>query len=138
MRYTAIKYIIFAGIATGCNLLSQWLITNLLLLSDLGQEIIYWGALLIGTFIGFLTKYILDKNFIFYYKVTSARIEIYKFSLYSLMGIITTAIFWGIQSFFNYVLAFEGAKYIGGFIGLSIGYTSKYFLDKRFVFTRRK
>lgn len=57
------------------------------------------------------------------------------FLLYSSMGIVTTLIFWGFElGFYFLFLEWELAKYIGGLIGLFIGYTIKYFLDKRFVF----
>jgi putative flippase GtrA len=57
-----------------------------------------------------------------------------KFILYSIMGVFTTLIFWGFEIGFDYIFDSEIAKYIGAIIGLSIGYITKYFLDKKFVF----
>ena len=136
MKLTAIKYIIFAGIATTFNITIQWIANQLFPFFISDKDLIFWFALFLGTFIGFLTKYILDKKYIFYYKVESRKKELYKFSLYSLMGIITTIIFWGIEFLFEIIFPFEEAKYIGALVGLSIGYTTKYFLDKRFVFVK--
>ncbi len=48
-------------------------------------------------------------------------------------GGITTCIFWGTETAF-YLLDFCGSQYIGGAVGLAVGYTLKYFLDKNFVF----
>ena len=46
----------------------------------------------------------------------------------------TTAIFWGFE--YGFWLAFGTARmrYLGGVIGLVIGYVTKYHLDKHFVF----
>jgi hypothetical protein len=35
---------------------------------------------------------------------------------------------------FDYIFEDKNAKYLGAVIGLSIGYTAKYFLDKELVF----
>jgi hypothetical protein len=35
---------------------------------------------------------------------------------------------------FDYLINHESAKYVGAVIGLTIGYVSKYFLDKKYVF----
>jgi putative flippase GtrA len=50
------------------------------------------------------------------------------------MGVCTTLIFWMFEISFEYMFEFSSAKYYGATIGLSIGYTMKYFLDKKFVF----
>lgn len=57
-----------------------------------------------------------------------------KFILYSSMGVVTTLIFWGTELGFEFIFATKFMRYIGGIIGLTIGYTVKYHLDKRFVF----
>lgn len=122
-------YVAFALIATGINLLTQWLFFELLI----GWWVLY-VALAFGTVAGLLTKYILDKKWIFNYRAISKSDDLNKFGLYSLMGASTTVIFWGTEMFFFHVLAFEGSQYVGGALGLGIGYIVKYFLDKRFVF----
>ena len=53
------------------------------------------------------------------------------------MGVVTTFVFWGFELGFNYVFDFEFAKYLGAIIGLAIGYITKYFLDKKYVFTNK-
>ena len=42
------------------------------------------------------------------------------------MGLATTVIFWGFET--------KEMRYLGGIIGLAIGYLTKYHLDKRYVF----
>jgi putative flippase GtrA len=95
-------------------------------------------ALFIGTLAGLVVKYILDKYFIFYHATSSQKDNLKNFGLYSLMGIFTTVIFWGIEIGFDTIFDDENAKYIGGLIGLSIGYVVKYFLDKKYVFVTRE
>lgn len=125
----AIKYIYFAIVSTLVNLLFQYI-----------SFFIYNGflslyvAMFLGTLSGLILKYILDKKYIFYHKPKNRKDDSKKFLLYSLMGIFTTFIFWGFEISFDYIFNSEIAKYIGAIIGLSIGYTLKYFLDKKFVF----
>ena len=46
----------------------------------------------------------------------------------------TTVIFWGFEFGFDHLFATKEMRYLGGILGLAIGYLSKYFLDKRYVF----
>jgi putative flippase GtrA len=126
---TAIKYIIFAMISTLFNLLFQYFSFGLYN----GWSSLY-VAMFIGTLAGLIVKYVLDKKFIFYHEIKDKKDDAKKFALYSLMGVFTTIIFWGIEIAFNYFSQEPNAKYIGAIIGLSIGYVIKYFLDKKFVF----
>lgn len=122
-------YILFAVLSTVVNLGSQYV-----------SFLVYSGflslylAMAIGTFFGLIVKYILDKKYIFLHKPKTKKEDGKKFILYSLMGLITTVIFWGFEIGFDYVFADKEAKYIGAVIGLGIGYLVKYFLDKTFVF----
>jgi len=133
----AIKYIIFAVIATSVNLSSQFLtffiIENFSFLS-IFQSVSLVLGILVGTFTGLLTKYVLDKKYIFKFQVTSVKHDTKTFMLYTYVGIFTTCIFWGTELLFDALLKTDSARYIGAIVGLSIGYAIKYFLDKRFVF----
>ena len=53
------------------------------------------------------------------------------------MGLATTAIFWGTEFLFSRIDPSGRLIYLGGAIGLAIGYVVKYELDRRFVFTIR-
>ncbi|MDZ7666362.1 MAG: GtrA family protein [Desulfotignum sp.] len=64
--------------------------------------------------------------------------DISRFGLYSLMGVLTTLILLGTEAGFYYLIEFSGAQYIGGALGLLVGYTAKYMLDKRYVFREIK
>ena len=92
----------------------------------------------IGTLVGLVVKYILDKNFIFYHVVEDKKDDAKKFVLYSLMGVFTTIIFWGTEIAFDTLFQDPNAKYLGALIGLSIGYIIKYFLDKKYVFIQKE
>ena len=59
------------------------------------------------------------------------------FMLYSLMGILTTLVFWGAEWLFEILFRDDFMRYLGGVMGLGIGYAAKYHLDKKFVFVRQ-
>ena len=129
----AIKYTIFAAIATLFNLLFQYF--SFLVYMGFGS---LYVAMLFGTLAGLVAKYILDKKFIFYHTPTDKKNNAKKFALYSLMGVVTTIIFWGMEIAFDTLFQDPNAKYLGAVIGLSIGYVIKYFLDKRYVFIHKE
>jgi hypothetical protein len=129
MAYLAFKYAVFAATATFVNLGTQYF--SLLVYN--GNFGLYL-AIALGTITGLFTKYILDKNHIFYHAVSGVKDDFKKFVLYSLMGVITTLIFWGFELGFDAIFKFDFAKYLGAVIGLTIGYVIKYNLDKNYVF----
>lgn len=122
------RYIIFCLIATLVNLGTQRVFIELIFQNK------YLIALLFGTLFGLITKYILDKKYIFFNYDVSIRSNSQMFTLYSFNGIFTTLIFWGTESFFYFVYQTTFAREMGALIGLSIGYLIKYQLDKRYVF----
>jgi putative flippase GtrA len=119
----------FALISIGFNLGSQYLADFLI---NYSHEI--YISMFVGTGVGLVVKYILDKKYIFFYKTETAKKDFKTFFLYTGMGIITTAIFWSTELLFDLFVTHENAKYAGGFIGLIVGYTIKYLLDKKMVF----
>lgn len=127
------KFIFFAGISTLINILFQYIS----FLTYSGVAALYI-AMLFGTLAGLLTKYILDKKFIFYHEPKDKKDDAKKFALYSLMGVFTTIIFWGTEIAFDTFFQIPNAKYLGAIVGLSIGYVIKYFLDKKFVFINKE
>ena len=128
----ALKYSFFALITTGFNLLFQYLC--LFVYKDFGS---LYLAMFIGTLVGLVCKYILDKKFIFYHTPKNKTHDLKKFIAYAITGVFTTVIFWGTEIEFNIYFKDENAKYAGAIIGLSIGYITKYFLDKKYVFKRK-
>ena len=58
------------------------------------------------------------------------------FSIYPAMAL-GTAIFWGFEIGFDWLIGGRVARYAGAVIGLSIGYGVKYRLDKRYVFSQQ-
>ena len=125
-----ITYAILALIATAANIGSQ----------DLAIRIYDDGAyavlvsIAVGTGVGLVVKYVLDKRYIFRFRARDVAHDGKTFALYSLMGLVTTAIFWGFEMWFDYLFQTKELRYTGGVIGLAIGYIAKYHLDKRFVF----
>jgi putative flippase GtrA len=135
-RQTAMKilllYSLFAAIATALNLISQELS-----LAIYGGPLSLYAAILAGTGTGLVSKYFLDKLFIFKFQVHSWNDDLNRFIAYSVTGVFTTLIFWGFELSFEWIFATKQARYIGAVIGLSIGYLLKYQLDKRYVFSDR-
>lgn len=128
-----VKYTLFAVIATLINLLFQYFSFQVYS----GYASLY-VAMLIGTLVGLVTKYILDKKYIFYHMSLDRKDDARKFAIYSLMGVFTTFIFWGTEIAFNALFESSYAKYVGATLGLAVGYVVKYFLDKTFVFIYRQ
>lgn len=134
-------YGLFAILSITVNLLFQFL-------TDLGLEFLspnfnelpyfnwikFYASLLVGTLAGLVVKYVLDKRYIFYHVPESRQDDAKKFIIYSLMGISTTVIFWGAEISFYYIFESNLAKYVGGALGLCVGYAVKYQLDKKYVF----
>ncbi len=124
-------YALFALIAICVNLGTQFFSFSLYK----GPFELYM-ALILGTFTGLVIKYILDKKYIFSYVSRNIYEDTRKFTVYSCMGVMTTMIFWGTEIGFDLFFNFEQAKYVGGALGLIVGYTLKYRLDKKWVFRR--
>ncbi len=126
------RYVAFAIVAVVVNLAVQRVVL-------LGGETALWFtlALGVGTLAGLVVKYVLDKRWIFYDRTAGTAAQGRQFGLYSLMGVVTTAIFWVTETAFWLIWNTDFARELGAIIGLSIGYITKYQLDRRFVFTER-
>jgi putative flippase GtrA len=91
-------------------------------------------SVFVATGVGLVIKYVLDKAFIFRFRARDTLHDARTFGLYAVMGLVTTAIFWGFEFGFNHLFESKDMRYVGGLIGLAIGYVTKYHLDKRYVF----
>jgi putative flippase GtrA len=126
---TAGTYALFALAATLVNLGTQRVASALWPrpMRDL-------AALAAGTGAGLAVKYLLDSRWIFAFRGRGAAQDARAFIRYAATGVLTTGIFWAIELGFLAVFRGEWARYAGGAVGLCLGYTAKYFLDKRLVF----
>jgi putative flippase GtrA len=122
-------YALFALVSMAANLASQKIVWCL-----------YDGpfsiplAVCIGTGVGLIVKYALDKGWIFRYEHRSVVHGIQTFARYVVMGLATTAIFWAMEFSAQALFHSEKARLAGAAFGLTLGYIAKYQLDKRFVF----
>lgn len=128
MKLAAI-YALLAALATICNIAAQ----DAFLFAYGGPYDIFLSVL-VGTGAGLIVKYVLDKRYIFCFKADNMAHDGRIFLLYSLMGVFTTLIFWGFEFTFHLIFQTDTLRYVGGVIGLAIGYLAKYKLDKRYVF----
>ena len=127
------KYILFAVVATLVNLGTQYAFHLVY-----SQQFALIIGMMLGTATGLVTKYVLDRDHIFEQKKQSNAQEVKQFGLYSFFGLFTTSLFWLTEYAFDVVSESPNAKYLGAVVGLSVGYTLKYFLDKRYVFIHEK
>ncbi|MDD9889196.1 MAG: GtrA family protein [Gammaproteobacteria bacterium] len=123
-------YSVFAFIATLANLLAQELTVR----TYAGSSNIYIG-ILAGTLVGLLSKYYLDKRYIFSFQPRTPAEDAQTFVAYSLTGVGTTFLFWVTEIGFDLYFGSKTARYMGAIIGLTIGYVVKYQLDKCYVFS---
>ena len=128
-----IRYALFAVLATLANLVTQ---RGVLWFGDSG--ILFALAVGAGTAVGLVIKYILDKRWIFRDMSAGVKAHSKRFSLYTAMGLVTTAIFWGLETVFWFVWQTHAMREMGAVLGLGIGYVVKYNLDRRYVFIDTK
>lgn len=125
----AVLYTLFAAFSTainiGAQMCSMWLYTGLYAVPI---------SILVGTASGLPLRYLLEKRYIFAFQSKSVVHDGQLFVLYAFMGVFTTAIFWGVEYSFLWLFGTDVMRYLGGIIGLSIGFYVKYQLDKKFVF----
>ena len=128
-----IRYGSFAALAILLNLATQramfWLFG-----AALGPVVATTIAMAMGTGVGLVVKYLLDKRWIFADPSTGIANHTRKFGLYTFFGGFTTAMFWATEGSFYAIYGTHTMREVGAVIGLVTGYVLKYFLDKRFVF----
>lgn len=125
----ALRYAAFAALATLANLAAQRLV-----FATIDGDLRLGLALIVGTGVGLVLKYVLDKKWIFYDPRRPVADETRTFTLYTLTGVGTTLIFWGSESLFWWLWHSQTMREVGAVLGLSVGYFVKYRLDRRFVF----
>lgn len=130
LRTLIFRYTIFAVIATIANLATQRIVLS-------HDTTTFWFAVAVGagTLVGLVVKYVLDKRWIFGDTSTGVAAHTKKFTLYTVMGLVTTAIFWGTETVFWMTWQTDAMRELGAVLGLAVGYVVKYNLDRRFVFT---
>ena len=128
----AILYTLFAFFSTTVNITAQILSTWIYV----GQYYVE-VSILIGTATGLPLRYILEKKYIFAFKSKNLIHDSKLFVTYTIMSIFTTLIFWGVEYSFHLIFGTDKMRYLGGVIGLCIGFYIKYHLDKKFVFVTR-
>ena len=132
--YTLVlRYALFSVLAIVANLVTQ---RGVLGFGESGFLFIL--AMVAGTAVSLVLKYVLDKRWIFGDISTGVTAHSKKFSRYTAMGLVTTALFWGIETAFWLVWQTDAMREVGAILGLSFGYFVKYKLDRRFVFSNQE
>ena len=128
----ALLYAAFALLATAVNLGTQAIAAAAL---AGWSGVALPASLLCGTAAGFASKYLLDKNFVFFDRSADLREEARKVGLSGVFSLATTLLFWGCEIAAWQVGGTAGAKYAGAVAGIALGYAAKFMLDRRFTFT---
>lgn len=127
-----IAYALFAALSIVANIGSQKL--SFWLYHGYGGVTV---SVIVGTAVGLIAKYALDKAWIFHYPHRSVAHGLRTFALYTVMGVCTTVVFWAFEFGADALFHTEPARLAGGLLGLTLGYLIKYRLDKRFVFAQQ-
>ena len=125
----AVLYTLFAVVSTSINIGSQ-MVSIWIYKGPFSVEI----SILVGTVMGLPLRYFLEKRYIFNFTSKNLVHDGKLFVFYSAMGVITTLIFWGTEYAFHLIYDTDFMRYLGGVLGLSIGFYVKYQLDKKYVF----
>src|SRR5690554_5529277 len=108
-----LRYSLFAALAMLANLGAQRLVLRA------GDGPLHFAlAVLLGTLVGLVVKYHLDKRWIFHDTARGLAAQGRQFTLYSVMGLLTTAIFWGSETAFWLVWKSHFARELGAVLGL--------------------
>ena len=125
----AVLYTLFAVVSTAINICSQML-SVWVYKGHFSVEI----SILVGTAMGLPLRYFLEKRYIFNFTSKNLAHDGKLYVSYSAMGVLTTLIFWSTEYAFYLIYDTDFMRYLGGIIGLSIGFYVKYQLDKKYVF----
>ncbi|MDB9998286.1 GtrA family protein [Alphaproteobacteria bacterium] len=125
----AVLYTLFAVLSTAINIGSQ-MVSIWAYKGPLYVEI----SILVGTAMGLPLRYFLEKRYIFAFTSRNLAHDGKLFIFYSAMGVITTLIFWSTEYAFHLIYDTDFMRYVGGVVGLAIGFYVKYQLDKKYVF----
>jgi len=130
LRDAIILHFIFAGVAIVLNVVSQMVTVAVLPRHE--WTILF--SILVGTGVGLVAKYLLDKFVIYNEQIGERETEVKNALIYTFSGAFTTALFWLIEYGFHVVTQSDFWRYVGAVIGLTIGYTIKFFIDRKYVF----
>lgn len=124
-----LRYAAFAALATLANLGAQ---RGVLWLTPASLGIA--PAMAVGTGVGLVVKYLLDKRWIFGDRSAGLAAHGRRFTRYTLTGVLTTLIFWGAEAGAWALWHTDLAREAGALAGLTLGYVLKYRLDRAYVF----
>ena len=129
----ALRYAAFAAVAVLANLAAQ---RAVLAFGEGAGHFI--AAVGLGTAVGLVVKYLLDRRWIFADRTAGLAATGWQFGRYTATGLATTAIFWATESAFWLIWQTHAMREAGAVLGLAVGYVLKYRLDRAYVFNRAR
>ena len=127
-----IYYSLFAGLSTVVNINIQMFF--ILTYRGLYSVEVY---IFIGTLVGLLLCYFLEKCYIFSFQSTNIKLNGLLFCFNNFMGVFTTVIFWETEDVFYLIFTSDLMLCLGGVLGLAIGCNIDDQLNNHFVFIDR-
>ncbi|ACV69116.1 GtrA family protein [Desulfohalobium retbaense] len=94
---------------------------------------IYLGMGL-GALGSMVVKFHLDRRYIFSCGPGSLRQKGRQFAFYSLFGVVNILCFWTAELTFHFLFQPAAMRYLGALLGLVVGHSLKYRMDKHLVF----
>lgn len=132
LQMLVLRYASFAGVPKIANIANRHVVLRF------GETGGRFAAALGGPgIVDLAIIYLLDRRRIFYGVETDVKHYSREFSLYLVLALITTAIFWRTETAFWLIWQTNFTAKLGAVLGLLVGCVVKYDLDRRFVFTDR-
>ncbi len=128
VRFTLL-YAAFVGVGIVTNLGIQMMVAAAMTTS----VEIYLGMGL-GALGSMVVKFHLDRRYIFSCGPGSWRQKGRQFAFYSLFGVVNILCFWTAELTFHFLFQPDAMRYLGAFLGLAVGHSLKYRIDKHLVF----
>jgi putative flippase GtrA len=125
-----LRYAGFALLSTAINCLVQFFI-----LHTLAGSLAIYIALAFGTGAGFVSKFLLDRNYVFYHVSSGYKQEVWVSICYLGTSVIMTLAYLSFQTFVYFEYGDGAFYYISACLVLCLGYSAKFLIDGRFVFT---
>lgn len=122
------RYLLASCVALLVNLGAQ----RFVFLVEFGNFTFYL-AVLVGTVLGVLVKYLLDVYLVFQMRARSP-LDVSQGARYLGVSVLTTLIFWASESIGWWLTRDHSVREAFAATGLVLGYTIKYYLDRRLVF----
>lgn len=128
-----VAYLLFGFLASALNIGSQAI--SFYFMGRDTQDVFI--AMVVGTAVGFVFKYYVDKKVIFKHTSITVSMEGVVALKYTLFSILTTLVYILFEMFAHTYFEHCCKEEVGAALGLLVGYIIKYYLDKHYTFINK-